>query len=83
MEYSPTSTTHRVNGQQEDEQSKMSMIAMAQPVPHSAFKREFAWDESSQSDHVCSSRPRSGLEKVSLPSIREVRLDINPTQLNA
>lgn len=50
----------------------MSMIAMAHPVPHSAFKREFAWDETRQSEYA--SRPRAEPERIELPSIRTVQL---------
>ncbi|KAK3333512.1 homeobox domain-containing protein [Cercophora scortea] len=48
----------------------MSMIAMAQPVPHSAFKREFAWDESRRPDYTLS-RPRGDNERIALPPIRQ------------
>ncbi|KAK0645865.1 hypothetical protein B0T16DRAFT_428843 [Cercophora newfieldiana] len=47
----------------------MSMIAMAQPTPHSAFKREFAWDESRHSDYSSLRRP-SCQERIALPPIR-------------
>ncbi|KAK0622854.1 hypothetical protein B0T14DRAFT_494426 [Immersiella caudata] len=48
----------------------MSMIAMAQPTPHSAFRREFAWDESRHNDYASSRRP-SDHERIALPSIRQ------------
>lgn len=70
MEYTPSWTTDRVHGQPRQE-STMSMIAMAQPTPHSAFKREFAWDESRHSDYASSRRP-SDHERIALPSIRQV-----------
>ncbi|KAK3368187.1 homeobox domain-containing protein [Podospora didyma] len=48
----------------------MSMIAMAQPVPHSAFKREFAWDETRQQDYG-TLRRQNDTERIALPSIRQ------------
>jgi len=48
----------------------MSVIAMAQPVPHSAFKREFAWDESRHAEYTLPRRP-SDNERIVLPSIRQ------------
>ncbi|KAK3940530.1 hypothetical protein QBC46DRAFT_364062 [Diplogelasinospora grovesii] len=48
----------------------MSMIAMAQPVPHSVFKRDFAWDEARQPEFTMS-RPWGDAERVALPSIRQ------------
>ncbi|KAK5663927.1 hypothetical protein OQA88_138 [Cercophora sp. LCS_1] len=61
----------------------MSMIAMAQPIPHSAFKREFAWDESRHSDYA-SSRRLSDNERIALPPIRqavpELQLRILPQE---
>ncbi len=71
MEYSPSRTTDREHGQPRQE-SKMSMLVMAQPVPHSAFKREFAWDESRHSDYASTRRP-SDNERIALPSIRQVQ----------
>ncbi|KAK0710921.1 homeobox KN domain-containing protein [Lasiosphaeris hirsuta] len=69
MEYSPLRTRDRVQGQPRED-FKMSMIAMAQPVAHSAFKREFAWDDSRHSDYASSMRP-SDTERIALPSIRQ------------
>lgn len=56
------------------------MIAMAHPVPHLAFKREFAWEESRHVDHH-PARPRSE-DRMTLPSIREVRLEIKVGKTN-
>ncbi|KAK0629746.1 homeobox KN domain-containing protein [Bombardia bombarda] len=63
----------------------MSMIAMAHPTPHSAFKRELAWDENRHSDYA-PSRPRGDTERIALPSIRqiipELQLRVLPTERN-
>lgn len=65
----------------------MSMIAMAQPASHSAFKREFAWDENRQLDHVYNSRRAGDTERIALPSIRqmipELSLQSRPSESNA
>ncbi|KAK4448605.1 hypothetical protein QBC34DRAFT_111523 [Podospora aff. communis PSN243] len=70
MEDIPSRPTDRVHGQPRQD-STMSMIAMAQPTPHSAFKREFAWDESRHNDYASSRRPNDH-ERIALPSIRQV-----------
>lgn len=77
MEYSPPRTEDSVHGQLRDHH-KMSMIAMAQPTPHAAFKREFAWDESRHSEYA----PSWKASDTELPSIRlaipELQLRVLP-----
>ncbi|KAJ2893137.1 homeobox domain-containing protein [Zalerion maritima] len=54
--------------------NKMSIVAMAAPSPHAAFRGEFVWDERSRPIEYSSpsSRPRTEPERIALPSIRQV-----------
>jgi hypothetical protein len=49
----------------------MSMVAMAQPISHAHFQREFGWSDPRPSAYA-PSRNRDEPERVALPSIRQV-----------
>ncbi|KAF6844587.1 homeodomain-containing protein [Colletotrichum musicola] len=61
----------------------MSMLAMAAPSPHSAFK-SYPWDGGRSSSTDYSSRPRTEPERIALPSIRqaipELHLRLQPQE---
>jgi hypothetical protein len=74
MEYCPPWSKRQYRTEEsEASRSKMSMLTMAAPSHHAAFKRDYPWDGSRPSEY--SSRPRTGPERVALPSIRQVLED--------
>lgn len=80
MENSPYRTQQLRHFQHNHPQQldKMSMIAMATPTPHAPFRREF-WDEARASSDYNQSRPRSDVDRIALPSIRQVILNNKKT----
>ncbi len=70
MEYSLARPIHLVSTQSQANKHKMSILAMAHPTLHAPFKRDYAWEDSRQSEYA--SRPRSE-DRIALPSIRQVR----------
>jgi len=72
MEYS-LSRTERSNRtrEQPNEPAKMSMLAMVTTTPPSLFRPDYAWDNA-RSAEMASARPRTGPERIALPSIRQV-----------